>query len=388
MRVRRLELVGFRSYEALELELPPGPQVVVGANAAGKTNLIEAFVLLARATSHRTSVDAELVRWSASFARLEAEVEHADARGDDRLEVTLERTGPTAARKRLRVNGVGRRASGLADALRIVLFAPEEMLLVVGPPSLRRAVIDALATARSPAYGRALAVYGRALQQRNGLLRRIREGDAERGELPYWDRVISAEGGSIVAERLELLDALARPLAAAHAEIAPGEDTLALRYASNAPQREGEAPGDALRRRLEETAEKELWNGATLVGPHRDDIVFELGGRAMAAVASRGQQRTAILALKLAELETLTAPDGEPPLLLLDDVFSELDPERRAHLVRRIRELPQAIVTTTTLDDLDPVLVAESTAWRVRPGRVERIVATPQRVARPERPAR
>ena len=128
---------------------------------------------------------------------------------------------------------------------------------------------------------------------------------------------------------------------------------------------------DALRRRLAETAEKELWNGATLVGPHRDDIAFELGGRDMTTFASRGQQRTAILSLKLAELDLLTDPmTGEAPLLLLDDVFSELDPDRRAQLVRRIRVLPQAIVTTTTLDDLDQTLVSASTTWHVHDGAV------------------
>jgi DNA replication and repair protein RecF len=124
-------------------------------------------------------------------------------------------------------------------------------------------------------------------------------------------------------------------------------------------------PRDALARRLAETADKEVWNGTTLIGPHRDDLVFELDGRDMSGFASRGQQRTAILAFKLAELDLLTEEDGRPPLLLLDDVFSELDPDRRAHLVRRIAELPQAFVTTTTLEDLDPALVAAATAWEV-----------------------
>jgi DNA replication and repair protein RecF len=129
----------------------------------------------------------------------------------------------------------------------------------------------------------------------------------------------------------------------------------------------GESPRDALARRLLETSEKEIWNGTTLIGPHRDDLIFELAGRDMAGFASRGQQRTAILAFKLAELDLLTAHDGSPPLLLLDDVFSELDPDRRAHLVRRIAELPQAFVTTTTLDDLDAGLVAAATTWEVVP---------------------
>lgn len=250
------------------------------------------------------------------------------------------------------------------------MFAPEEMLLVAGSPGLRRSALDQLAGQRSSAYLRDLATYTRTLQQRNSLLRAIREEQASRAELRYWDQTLLDAGGAIVAERLRLLDQLAEPLGTAHAEIAPEEAAagrLALRYATNAPMQPGETPRDALARRLEETAEKEIWNGATVVGPHRDDISFELEGRDLATFASRGQQRTAILAFKLAELDLLTALDGRPPLLLLDDVFSELDPDRRSHLVRRIAALPQAFVTTTTLDDLDSRLRASATSWEVVP---------------------
>jgi DNA replication and repair protein RecF len=221
---------------------------------------------------------------------------------------------------------------------------------------------------RSAAYGRELVAYTRTLQHRNSLLRAIREEQAGRDELRFWDGAFLDAGGAIVAERLRLLLDLAEPLSRAHAEIAPEEAAVArleIAYATNAPTEPGETPRDALERRLRETADKEVWNGSTLVGPHRDDVVFRLGGRDLSGFASRGQQRTAILAFKLAELDLLTAQDGQPPLLLLDDVFSELDPERRAHLVRRIAELPQAFVTTTTLDDLDPALVAVATAWTV-----------------------
>ena len=181
---------------------------------------------------------------------------------------------------------------------------------------------------------------------------------------------------------MRLLDDLAFPLARAHAEIAPDEaaaSRLAIRYATNAPSLPGESPRDALARRLQETAEKEVWNGSTLVGPHRDDLVFELNGRDLSGFASRGQQRTAILAFKLAELDLLTEQDGRPPLLLLDDVFSELDPDRRAHLVRRIAELPQAFVTTTTLADLDQALVAAATTWDVTPDEGEGARLAPAR---------
>jgi DNA replication and repair protein RecF len=323
------------------------------------------MVMLAWGRSHRTSADGELIRWGTDLARIEGHV------GADALEVAIVRAGATGAagRKRIRVNGLGRRAASLGTLLRVVIFAPEEMLLIAGSPSLRRAVIDQLATAGSPAYADALATYGRTLQQRNGLLRAIREEGASRDELRFWDTSFLDTGALVVAERRRVLETLAGPLAEAHAEIAPeeaAEARLTLSYATNAPPLPGESPRDALARRLVETAEKEVWNGSTLIGPHRDDLVFSLAGRDLASFASRGQQRTAILALKLAELDLLTVLDGRPPLLLLDDVFSELDPERRSHLVRRIAALPQAFVTTTTLEDLDPELLAIASTWEVR----------------------
>src|SRR5215212_887712 len=365
--LNRLLLTDLRAYATLDAAFGPGPQLVWGPNAAGKTSLLEAMVLLARGGSHRTTTDAELIRWGADVARIEG---HA---GEDAVEVALVRPGSIAAaggaRKRIRVNGVPRRATVLSERLRVVLFAPEDMLLVVGSPSLRRAVVDQLAASLFPAYAAELATYGRALQQRNGLLRAIRDETASREELRYWDRPFLDAGSAVVAARHELLRRLAEPLAAAHAEIAPEEASsgaLGLEYVTNAPAGPDETALDALGRRLAETAEKELWNGTTLVGPHRDDVAFAMAGRDLSAFASRGQQRTAILALKLAELDLVTAGDGRPPLLLLDDVFSELDPARRAHLVRRIAELPQAFVTTTTLDDLDPALRAIATPWEVR----------------------
>jgi DNA replication and repair protein RecF len=248
------------------------------------------------------------------------------------------------------------------------LFAPEEMLLIVGAPSLRRATLDTLSAPHDRSYLSNLTTYGRALQQRNSLLRAIREGTAEPDQLRLWDEPFLAAGAAIVASRLRLLDVLAEPLAAAHREIAPTEEQLTISYASNALPLPGEGPRAALARRLAETSDKEMWNGSTLVGPHRDDLVFAIGGRGLSTFASRGQQRTAILALKLAELDLLTELDGKPPLLLLDDVFSELDPARRGHLVRRIAELPQALITTTDPDDIDADLRRQARAWRVIPG--------------------
>ncbi len=292
--------------------------------------------------------------------------------GGSTIEVALLREGTGGQRKRIRVNGVARRAPSLAGTLRVVLFAPEEMLLIAGSPGLRRSALDALSGGQSAAYQADLATYGRALQQRNSLLRAIREEQAGRDQLRYWDTAVLDSGAAVVAARLAVLAAIAEPLAAAHREMAPEEGRLGLRYETNAPAQPGEAIRQALARRLADTADKEIWNGSTLIGPHRDDFAFELDDgtavRNLAGFASRGQQRTAILALKMAELDLLTALDGRPPLLLLDDVFSELDPDRRSHLVRRIAALPQALITTTTLDDLDPALRARATSWSVETG--------------------
>lgn len=392
--LRSLSMRNVRSYAELDVVFGAGPQLIWGPNAAGKTSLLEAIMLLSLGHSHRTTTDSELIRWGSPVGRVEGAVwptsglpaGSPDTRSgtpgatddpprrpppvtpDTEIDVTLVREGAAGQRKRIRVNGVARRSAGLAGLLRTVLFAPEEMLLVAGSPSLRRSALDELAGQRSAAYGRDLATYARTLQHRNSLLRAIREEQAAREELRFWDAALLDAGGAIVSQRLALLDQLADPLARAHAEIAPDEahaGRLVLRYETNAPRLGAESPREALARRLAETADKEVWNGATLVGPHRDDVVFELDGRPLASFASRGQQRTAILAFKLAELDLLTALDGRPPLLLLDDVFSELDPERRSHLVRRIASLPQAFVTTTTLDDLDPRLRAGATSWEV-----------------------
>jgi len=370
--LRSIQIDDLRAYRRVAVDFGPGPQLIWGPNAAGKTSLLEAVVLLAWGRSHRTTNEAELVRWGAGFSRIEGRLADAESAADHpatTVEIVLARSG-SGTRKRVRIDGVGRRTSALGGVLRVVVFAPEEMLLVVGSPALRREAVDRLAGQLVPAHTAELATFSRSVAQRNQLLRQIRDEGADRTQLRFWTESCIEAGAAIVAGRRLVLEALARPLAAAHRLIAPEEaddGPLGLEYRTNAPPGPGETIRDALRRRFAETAEKELWNGTTLVGPHRDDVVFVLGGRDLAAFASRGQQRTAILALKLAELDLLTAHDGRPPILLLDDVFSELDPARRRHLVERIQALPQAFVTTTAVEDLDPGLASVAAAWRVEP---------------------
>jgi len=363
-----LSIRNLRGYAELDVALASGPQLIWGPNAAGKTTILEAVVVAGQGRSHRTSTDAEMVRWGTEFLRIEAVLGEPGGTSPAHATTLTVSIQPGGGRKRIAVNGVPRRPTALGDQLRTVMFAPEEMLLVVGPPALRRTALDNLTGPADPAYASNLATYGRALQQRNSLLRAIRDGEAERDQLRLWDEPFLDSGAAVVVARLRMLSRLAEPLARAHAEIAPGEDRLAVAYSTNAAAARGEEPRDALARRLRETAEKEVWNGSTLIGPHRDDLAFELAGRDLSGFASRGQQRTAILAFKLAEMDLLTAIDGRPPLLLLDDVFSELDPDRRAHLVRRIAELPQALITATDPTEVDADLRRRSHSWRVSVG--------------------
>ena len=286
--------------------------MVVGRNAAGKTNLVEALVVLSTGRSHRSGSDPEMVRWGADFARAAAAVESDGRREELEVVIHARGTGP-GARKRVRVNGVNRRAAALRPMLRTVLFAPEDMLLIIGSPSLRRNLLDALVAQREPTAAAVMSTYQRTLTQRNSLLRRIREEEADRAELSLLGRGHRRQRRA--HPRLAPRDA-ARPWPSrshdAHREIAPEETGLTLRYASNVEPGAGETNEAALRRRLRETADKEVWNGATLVGPHRDDFAFESDGRELTEFASRGQQRTAILALKLAELDLLTRARRPP----------------------------------------------------------------------------
>jgi DNA replication and repair protein RecF len=372
MRIEHLALTSFRTYADLEADFPTGPQVVVGRNATGKTNLLESMTMLGRGRSHRAGQDGDVITWGRDFARVEASLVAWGNATPASATLIISRTAAGGGRKRALVNGVPRRPAALRSVLPVVLFAPEDMLLLVGSPGQRRGAIDALVEQTVPTAGTAMATYARALAQRNNLLRAVRDGAASPGELRFWDAVMVEEGSRIVDWRRETMSRLAPGLAAGHREIAPDEPQLELKYQSNAEPVANESTRDAITRRLAETAQKELWNGVTLIGPHRDDIVFRQGERDLASYASRGQQRTAILAFKLAQLDLINEVLGVPPLLLLDDVFSELDPERRAHLVRRIGALPQAFVTTTTTDDLDPALMRAATTWQVSPGRLTR----------------
>ena len=372
--IERVRLQQVRSWTAGDIAFTGGPQILWGANGAGKTTVIEALLVAATGRSHRASPLRELVQEGAENGLIGVGVRDNGEHADDPLahSVLTVEIGRTE-RTKYSLNGTPRRSEALGERLKVATFVPEETGLVVGAPAIRRTALDRIAIQWRPGYRAALTRYERSLKQRNRLLKDALESDgaarrAAAAEMAPWTTLLIDCGAEIVTARLALLDALAQPLNAAHREVAPEEEPLSVHYLSREKHQPGESATAAaarLRQSFDETAESEGYQGHTLVGPHRDDLAFHAGGRNLATIASRGQQRSLLIALLFAEIELLTDSAGRPPLLLLDDAFSELDPERRDHLVERLTALPQAIITTTALKDLVPRLVKRSTCSEI-----------------------
>lgn len=384
MDLTRLALEQIRSYAAAELLPSAGLTIVVGANGTGKTNLLEAIHTTISGRSHRAGTDLELVRHGAPFGRVRLELGGGTHAGGATADLVLPGAGPPAGlRKRLTVNGVARRTSSLVETARVVLFRPEEMLLLVGSPFDRRRFLDGIVAQRDRRAARDLVEASRVLQQRNALLRAIRAEEADIDALGFWDEQLALVGARVMLARLAVLRDLAERISPLHDSVAtPGEERLSLRltYADALkeawPERDAERTPAAdelvaaYRRRIADVRPKEAWNGVSLVGPQRDDLRVELGGREVSVHASRGQQRTIILAMKLAETDLLGA-DGPRPIVLLDDVFSELDPERAERLSDLLVGRGQVIVTTADPGTLTVARRRHAAIWRIRDGRLE-----------------
>jgi DNA replication and repair protein RecF len=337
--VTRLELRDFRNYEAAELQLPVGLAVVVGPNGAGKTNLLEAVYFGCTGGSPRTSNERELVRRGASVARVV--VDTRDDEAAHRLEVGFE---PGEA-KRLRVDGAAVNSLSFDARPLVSVFMPERLELVKGAPAARRAHLDQVVAALWPARAGARAAYSRALAQRNALLGRIRAGAATPSALDAWDAELAREGIALMEHRAEAVDGLQEPFGRLAGQLGlPGPAEVRYRPRSAAVDAEG------LAAELGERRGADLDRGFTAHGPHRDELGLRLDGVTLRAYGSQGQQRTALLALLFAERELLSARRGRPPLMLLDDVMSELDAERRELLAELLRSGGQAIVTATEAD--------------------------------------
>ena len=401
MYLRHLSLTNFRNYVRLELDLPSGIILVQGGNAQGKTNLLEAIYYLATARSPYAQADRELINWLAeeeplTFARLAGEMQKNDVL--QRLEITLLKGRVPEAdshslKKQIRINGVPKRALDLMGQLNVVLFLPQDIDLVAGSPSGRRRYLDTTICQFDAAYCRILRRYNRVVTQRNHLLRLLQERKSNLDQLRFWDEKLAEDGAHLIARRQQViaeLEELARDI---HLELTGQDEHLALRYVPGVkmPDTTYQIPlelcsggisgigysEDSIREsfleQLREITREEIQRGMSLIGPHRDDLRFLAGGVDMRVYGSRGQQRTVVLALKLAEAKLLAKETGEHPVMLLDEVMSELDEARRRYLMRAIEDSQQAILTTTHWNAYNPEFLAKATLLRVKEGRIERI---------------
>jgi DNA replication and repair protein RecF len=336
VRVTRLELRDFRNYERAEVALAPGLTVICGPNGAGKTNLLEALYFGCTGRSCRTSNERELVRFGQKVSRVSVGVEAED--GAHRLDVGFE----PGEQKRFRIDDaqVDRPASASVRPL-VGVFMPDRLDLVKGAPAVRRAHLDQVIAALWPARAASRADYSRALAQRNALIARIRGGAARPELLDTWDMELARHGIAVMEARRQALRELAEPFARLAAELGlPGNAALEYRPRSRATEVDG------LRAELSDRRNDDLARGFTSHGPHRDDLALTRDRRALRSYGSQGQQRVALLALLFAEREVL-ASAGKAPLMLLDDVMSELDAARRERLVELVRSGGQAVVSAT-----------------------------------------
>jgi len=407
MRIRYLSLTNFRNYARLELTLPQQPVLLYGGNAQGKTSLLEAIYLLATGSSPLATSDQELIRWQAEaeglpYARVWAEVERRDRSME--LDVVLEKhtvSNGTRLQKTVRIDRVQKRQSDLGGKLNVVFFTPQDVSLVSGSPSGRRRYMNDVLCQVEEVYAEALQRYEKALRQRNAALRHVRDEGGTPAQLAPFEEALARNGVIIAARRRKFLDHLSNRVKGIHERLTGGEEWLRLEYAPNfdpaAPpalkyQMGMDLPGNrepppdvglddlvkAYREVLIERRSREIARGVTVFGPHRDEIRFIAGTPALGThevdlgtYGSRGQQRTAVLSLKLAELRWMHKQTRETPVLLLDEVLAELDRDRRAYLLAQVNSVEQAILTATDPEMFSAEFLEQAAVWKVEGGIVQ-----------------
>ncbi|WP_412541127.1 DNA replication/repair protein RecF [Longispora sp. K20-0274] len=376
MYARHLELVDFRSYEKLSIDLEAGPSVFVGPNGQGKTNLIEALGYVATLGSHRVATDAPLVRAGSDRAVVRTAIVH-DGR---ELLVELEIVPGKANRARLN-RAPASRPRDILGALRMVLFAPEDLSLVRGDPAERRGFLDELLVARQPRYAGVRADYDRVVKQRNALLRtaylsrKTGAGSRDLSTLDVWDNHLALHGAELLAGRLELVTALRQPVEDAYNAVSQGKGTALIEYQSSLGD---DLPGSdrallaaRLLEALAQARSSEIERGVTLVGPHRDELRLQLGDLPVKGYASHGECWSFALGMRLASFELLRS-EGIEPVLVLDDVFAELDTSRRDRLAELVAGAGQTLVTCAVAGDVPPAL--QGARYDVAGGEVHRVL--------------
>lgn len=404
MYLSHLSLTNFRNFGRLELNLTQGITLLQGLNAQGKTSFLEAVAYLATSRSLLAGAERELVHWLAweeplPFARLVGELAASGGR-KQRIEITLVQSNKSSSgapllRKEVRVNGVSRRAIDLVGQMPTVLFLPQDIELISGAPSVRRRYLDIALCQMQHDYCRALGSYNKVLDQRNALLKALREQGGPREQLAFWDEQLVAHGSLLMARRAAFVGELEAEANQRQQALTAGRERLHVRYLPSLEPGDNDdepASGDlpwlrepsplylagdqpsiatVFGQTLARTRPREIAAGMSLLGPHRDDVQFTAQGRDLRTYGSRGQQRTAALSVKLAEVAIMQRALGAPPLLLLDDVMSELDGSRRALLLEALSGVQQALVTTTDWSDFTPEFRSRARCLHVVEGRIE-----------------
>jgi len=407
MHIRYLSLTNFRNYARLELSLPERPLLLYGANAQGKTSLLEAVHLLATGSSPLTSLDRQLIKWEAEaqglpYARVWSEIVRRDRVQE--VEIVLEKktlsNGRTRLQKTIRVDRARKHRADLTGRLNVVLFMPQDVELVAGSPAGRRRYLDETLCQVDEAYCSALERYNDAVRQRNAALRHLRDEGGDVAQLAPFEDVLAQTGVIVANGRRELLATLSQRADRIHQQLTGGAEWLRLEYRPNfdpgappaaeyqmglglqpyeGPPREVGAEGlvEAFRRALHARRANDIARGLTLIGPHRDEMCFIAGNPVqgthevdLGTYGSRGQQRTAVLSLKLAQLEWMRERTGETPVLLLDEVLAELDAGRRRYLLAQVDSVEQALLTATDPEMFSAKFRERAVLWQVRGGLV------------------
>jgi DNA replication and repair protein RecF len=401
MYLKHLSLTNFRTFTRLDLDMPKRVVLLTGGNAQGKTTILEAIYFLAAFTSFQTSADRQIVNIEEArnnpltVTRLVAEFQREGRRRRIEARLILEPVGVLNGqrlRKEVLFDGVKRPVSDVIGQFNAVVFVPQMSQIIEGAPEERRRYLN-LALAQSvPSYARVLSEYNQALTQRNALLKALNENGGNRDQLEVWDEAVSRLGSQIITWRIEAIQRIEFLASRVHHELTHGTEILRLAYEpaydplprpngqlglkiDTALDRSGfrmDDIRDGFRARLKELRNEEIARGVTTIGPHRDELRFLANDFDLGNYGSRGQIRTALLSLKLAEVNWLKERTGEWPVILLDEVMAELDLQRRADLLKYVGESEQVLFTTTDLNLFAPEFVRKADVWKVEGGKVEK----------------
>jgi DNA replication and repair protein RecF len=397
MRLTHLSLTNYRNFTRLDVDVPAGPLLLVGDNAQGKTSLLEAIYFSATLESFHAQNDRQLINFLAArdpLAVARIVIDYQRAGSPHRLEIRIIQepttNGTSLMRKEMLLDGLKRKASQVIGQFNAVLFLPQMLRVIEGSPDDRRRYLNLALAQVIPGYANALSEYARSLTQRNALLKQLGERGGDASQLNFWDEKLTTAGAQMIRARIQAVQELERLAARLHSELTRGSEVLRLGYQPAydplpPPPGQYSLPMDALVDRsgisleqirqgflasLARLRSDEISRGVTTIGPHRDELRFLSNGVDLGSYGSRGQVRTAMLALKLAEVAWMQAKTGEWPVLLLDEVLAELDIQRRADLLERLSLCEQALLTTTDLDLFSDDFVQEAVLWNVQGGRI------------------